>query len=124
MSSKTVEESIDREGTVPPSADSEDHLYGRTGRMTATEGQVTDLAAILLRAAALVAHLDGAVSYVVGIDGDDVIVNEVWESAAAHGASLGEADVRALITEAIPLIASFGDSSEYTVLGGIGLDER
>ncbi len=89
--------------------------------MTAAEGHVQDLAGILLRAAAVVGDLDGAVSYVVGMDGDDVVVTEVWESAAAHAASLGVPEVRSLISEAIPFIASFGEGQEFEVLGGFGL---
>ena len=95
-------------------------MYGRTGRMTAVPGRGKDLAEIL-RAAAVVADLDGAMHYVVGIEDDDVVITEVWRSESDHAASLQSASVRSLIGEAMPLIAGFGDGASYEVLGGLGL---
>lgn len=96
-------------------------MYGRTGSLIANEGQGRALADLLLRAAELVGGLDGALHYVVGVEGDIVTVTEVWSTAEHHRASLEQDDVRALIGEAMPLIAGFGDSTEYEVLGGLGL---
>ncbi len=96
-------------------------MYGRTGRLEATPGHRDRLSGILLEAARTVATLDGSVHYVVGIDGDDVVVTEVWESEAHHLASLQSAEVRSLITRATPFIAGIGDGSSYEVLGGLGI---
>lgn len=96
-------------------------MYGRTGRMTAIDGRVDELAAVLLEASSLMADVAGAIHYIVGVDGDDVVVSEVWESPEAHAASLASPEVRALIARGVPLIAGMGDGASFDVLGGLGL---
>jgi quinol monooxygenase YgiN len=99
-------------------------MYTRTGALTAVEGRGDDLAEILLRAADAVDELDGSVQYLVGLSWsspDTVVVFEVWESRAAHEASLGNETVRGLIEEARPLIAAMEAGMEARLLGGLGL---
>ena len=99
-------------------------MYTRTGALRAVEGRGGDLAEILLRAADVVDELDGSIQYLVGeawSSSDTVVVLEVWESRAAHEASLGDARVQALIGEARPLIADMEAGIEARLLGGLGL---
>ncbi len=96
-------------------------MYGLIGSFAAVPGQRASLAAILLRS---VGDMPGCRSYVVAEDpGDDVTlwITEVWDDAAAHTASLALPAVRAAITEAMPLIASFGEHRELRVLGAHGV---
>lgn len=98
-------------------------MYARTGTLVAAEGRGAELAEVLLRAADVVDELDGSIQYLVGrgVDPDAVVVFEVWETEEAHAASLGHADVRALIEEARPLIVSMESGAEAHLLGGLGL---
>ncbi len=97
--------------------------YGLFGNFQAQEGQRDALAAILHQAAALLGRDPGCLHYVVGVSADPntVWVWEVWRDQAAHDASLAPADVRALIQQARPLIASMGEQTHLTILGGKGL---
>ncbi|NND85700.1 MAG: antibiotic biosynthesis monooxygenase [Acidimicrobiia bacterium] len=99
-------------------------MYTRTGALTAAAGKGRALADILLRAADVVDELDGSIQYLVGqgVDSPDtIVVLEVWESMAAHEASLGDPDVQALIGEARPLIIGMETGVEARLLGGLGL---
>ncbi len=99
-------------------------MYTRTGTLQAAEGKGDDLADILLRAADVVDELDGSIQYLVGqawTSADTVVVLEVWESRAAHEASLENPEVRALIDAARPLIVGMEPGIEARLLGGLGL---
>lgn len=59
--------------------------------------------------------LPGCMSYVVAADAEDpsvVWVTEVWESTAAHAASLELDQVQAAIAEAKPWLVGFGQRVE------------
>ena len=95
-------------------------LYGLIGKFTAKPGQRLALAAAILESGAM----PGCLSYVVAEDTtapDDLWVTEVWESKAAHDASLQLPAVRAAIAKARPLIAGYSAGSETRPLGGVGI---
>src|SRR5271154_2285126 len=74
-------------------------MYGLIGRMKAQTGKRDELAAILLES---IVDMPGCLSYVVAKDSKDpdaLWVTEVWESEAAHRASLTLPAVRAAITK-------------------------
>ena len=81
--------------------------FGLIGRITAKPGKRAELASIL---SAGTEQMPGCLSYVVGEDvaNPDVLwVSEVWESEAAHKASLKLPQVRAAIAQGRPMIAGF-----------------
>ena len=97
--------------------------YGRFGRFTAQPGRRDDLVAILLQAAELLQANKDCIHYLISTteEADAVWVTETWTDKEAHDASLQPDDVRALIVQAMPLIASMSDQTELQVLGGKGL---
>jgi quinol monooxygenase YgiN len=99
--------------------------YGLHGKLQATEGNGEALAAILLEASELVSTDRGCHLYLVShdkADMDAVWVTEVWDSKEDHDNSLHVEGVRALISRAMPLLASQpGKGQELEVIGGAGL---
>ncbi len=95
------------------------------GKITAKPGHGAELASILLRASALVANAQGCRLYLIGQDEEipeNIWVTEVWDSAEDHQASLQLPDVRALIGEAMPLLAGQPPGGQrLTCLGGHGV---
>jgi len=99
-------------------------MYGLIGSFKAAPGKRSELVAILLGD---VGAMPGCKSYVVAEDpteADTLWVTEVWDSAALHKASLEIPAVKAAISKAMPLIASFGEHRELNVVGGHGLQAR
>jgi len=100
-----------------------EYSYAMTGRLTAQPGRRSDLASILLRASNIVGGMSGCKTYIVMEDARDesvVWVFEMWADKESHDASLQDGRVRALISEALPIIAGAPDGSELRVLGGYG----
>lgn len=97
--------------------------YGLVGKLTAQPGRRDELVAILLQAAEALGSNEDYIHYLVSTteETDAIWVTEVWTDKATHDASLEPADVRALITQAMPLIASMSDRLELHVVGGKGL---
>ena len=96
-------------------------MYGLIGKMTAVDGKRDELVAILVEG---VAGMPGCLSYVVATDPADanaIWITEAWDSKASHDASLSLPAVRAAIAKGRPLIASFGDGTVTTPVGGHGL---
>lgn len=96
-------------------------MYGLIGRMTAVSGKRDALVEILLRGTT---GMPGCLSYVIATDATDpdaIWVTEVWESKAAHDASLALPSVREAIAQGRPLIAGFGPSTVTSPVGGQGL---
>ena len=96
-------------------------MYGLIGSFKAAEGQRAALIRLLLAETGAMA---GCRSYVVAEDpADDVTVwvTEVWDSAEAHKASLQLPAVKAVIAQAMPLIAAFGEHRETRPVGGHAL---
>lgn len=99
-------------------------MYAMTGQLSAQPGKRAELASILLRASALVANMPGCHAYIILEDVKDeniVSVFEMWASKDAHDTSLRDERVRALIAEAMPLLAGAPNGSELRVLGGHGI---
>lgn len=96
--------------------------YGLFGRITAQPGQRDALLAILLDAAGAMTSDPGCFHYAVGTgEGDDLWIWEAWTDKGAHDASLEPAEVREVIRQAMPLIATMGDQREIALVGGKGL---
>lgn len=65
------------------------------------------LVEILTQAVKIMETVDGCLQYILFKDADNdelVWISEIWESKAAHEASLTREDVRVLIGQAIPLL--------------------
>jgi quinol monooxygenase YgiN len=100
-------------------------MYAMTGTLSAQPGKRRELANILLRASALVSTMPGCRAYIIledFMDENAVSVFEIWVDKEAHDASLRDERVRALIGEAMPLLAGAPSGSELRVLGGHGVD--
>lgn len=92
-------------------------MYGLIGSFKAAKGKRSELIALLLDD---VGEMPGCRSYVVAEnpnDEDNIWITEVWDSAEAHKASLAIPTVK----KAMPMMASFGEHKETTVVGGHGL---
>lgn len=101
-------------------------MYYLHGKFVAKEGKRDELAGILLEAAELVGRIEGCKLYMVALsekDFNDVYVTEMWDSKETQMVSLGDADVKALIKRAVPLIESISDDDrlELTAIGGYGV---
>jgi len=97
--------------------------YAMTGKLTARLGMGKQLADVLIRASKITAHMPGCRAYIVLDDAKDesvIWVFEMWDDKASHDASLQDENVRALIAEAMPMLAGAPDGSEFRVLGGHG----
>lgn len=99
--------------------------YGLHGHLKAKPGKGNELAAILLQASQLVATANGCQLYYIGrtADAPDTIwITEVWDSQAAHDASLQVPGVRELIGQAMPILAEPPKGGQVLeVLGGFGV---
>lgn len=96
-------------------------MYGLIGKVMAVPGRRDALVAILLEGTG---EMPGCLSYVVATDPSDadaIWVTEVWESQAAHQASLSLPAVREAIGKGRPLIAGFDQHVVTTPVGGHGL---
>ncbi|MFT5883845.1 MAG: quinol monooxygenase YgiN [Arcticibacterium sp.] len=97
--------------------------YGLLGQLKAQEGKVKVLADILIKASKIVSEAPGCFLYIVGFEGNTVILQEVWETKKEHDDSLNMPGVRELIGEAIPLLDGPPvKGQELEILGGHGLN--
>jgi quinol monooxygenase YgiN len=99
--------------------------YGLIGKFTAHPGRRDELVAMLLRAAEALQSDPTCLQYVVGTtaEPDAIWVTEVWTSKEAHDASLEPEETRALIQQAMPLVASMSDQTQLDVVGGKGVQD-
>lgn len=91
-------------------------MYAMTGTLTAQPGRRNVLVNILVRASALVMTMPGCRAYIVLEDLKDeqtVAVFEMWDDKDAHDEALKDPRVRALIAEAMPILAGTPSGSEY-----------
>jgi quinol monooxygenase YgiN len=98
-------------------------MYSMTGKLTAKAGKRSELTAILLRAADGVSDIPECLAYIVLEDlhdKDAVWVFEMWDTQQAHDDSLKDEQTRALIAEAMPILAGAPSGSELRVMGGHG----
>lgn len=95
------------------------------GKLAAKEGDGEKLTSILLQASNLVSTAKGCVLYVIGKDKNDdnaVWVTEIWDSKEDHDNSLKDDNVKALIAQAIPLLAGQPQKGqELEIVGGKGV---
>jgi quinol monooxygenase YgiN len=64
--------------------------------------------------------------YMVGVSDekpDVVYVTEVWASREAHHASLSDPAVQAAIAKAMPMLTGEFHSTEFSVVGGLGVPQ-
>ncbi len=97
--------------------------YGFLAKFTAHPGKRDDLVELLLHAAESAQGDSGCLHYLISTSAepDAIWVTEVWTTKAAHDASLETEDAKALIGQALPLIASVSGQTELRVVGGTGL---
>lgn len=99
-------------------------MYSMTGKLIAKAGARDQLTNILLRAAEGVSRIPECRAYIVCEDVKDensVWVFEMWDNKEAHDNSLKDGQTRALIAEAMPLLAAAPDGAELRVAGGHGV---
>ena len=87
--------------------------YGLIGQMLAQPGQRAALVAILSEGTGA---MPGNMAYLIGEDSanpDAIWIVELWETKAAHAASLGLPAVKEAIKKGRPLIAGFGTRAEF-----------
>ena len=93
--------------------------FANVGTLGTLPGRRDELVALLTRPGSELAEI-GCLAYEVGVSDDDpdaVFVVELWESAAAHRASLELPSVRAAITEARPLLSGAMSGLRFHVVG-------
>jgi quinol monooxygenase YgiN len=100
--------------------------YGLHGKLKSIRGGGEKLTQILLDASKLVSTSKGCRLYIVSkgkTDPDSIWVTEVWDSKEDHENSLKAESVKALISQAMPLIEGRPEKGqELEILGGKGLD--
>jgi quinol monooxygenase YgiN len=97
-------------------------MYGLVSKFRAAPGKRDQLAALMLPKPG--ETLAGCLSFIVAndpADADVIWITEVWESPAAHKASLQLPAVKQSIAVGMPLIVDFLLHVETDVVGGIGL---
>ncbi|MCA9915318.1 MAG: antibiotic biosynthesis monooxygenase [Anaerolineae bacterium] len=97
--------------------------FAMCGKMTAQAGQRDALLDILSAAADLMRNVEGCQAYIVYKDADDedaIWVTELWDSKEAHDESLKAENVRALIGQAMPLLAGSPEGATLIPVTGKG----
>jgi quinol monooxygenase YgiN len=100
--------------------------YGLSVTIGTRPGQRDAVVEILMRDTDAAEAL-GCDLYMVGVSEekpDIVFVTEVWASREAHHASLNDPAVKAAIAEAMPMLTGEFQSTEFTLVGGLGVPER
>ena len=93
--------------------------YATIGTMGVKPGQRDAVIDILIRANPALGNI-GCLVYEVGgrdDDPDTVYVAEIWESAEAHDKSLELDEVKAAISEAMPLLTGDFGGYDFAVVG-------
>ena len=91
--------------------------YGLIGQMIAQPGQRAAPVAALAEGTGT---MPGNIAYLIGEDSanpDAIWIVELWETKAAHAASLGLPAVKEAIKKGRPLIAGFGTRAEFKPVG-------
>jgi quinol monooxygenase YgiN len=98
--------------------------YGCYTKFTAHVGQRDALVRVLMSGADTGEPMAGCQLFLINTsptEPDVVWVTEVWRSQADHDASLSLASVRALIQQALPLLAGPPERIDVQPIGGVGL---
>ena len=93
--------------------------FANVGKLGVKPGKRDRLVEILTRPIGAMGE-HGCLLYEVGVNDDEpdaVFVSELWESEAAHEASLELDSVRAAIIEAMPLLSGEMDGYRFEVIG-------
>jgi len=93
--------------------------FANAGTLGAAPGKRDELVALLTRRNDALSRV-GCLAYEVGVNDDapdTVYVVELWESAAAHRASLELAEVRDVISAARPLLSGEFGGFRFDVVG-------
>jgi quinol monooxygenase YgiN len=93
--------------------------FANIGHLGVLPGRRDDLVALLTRPSDELAAV-GCLLYEVGVSDDDpdtVFVAELWQSEAAHRASLDLPSVQAAIAEARPLLSGRMGGTRFEVVG-------
>ena len=99
-------------------------MYAMTGKLVAQTGRRAELVDILKHAADAVAQLRGCRLYIVHEDAANencIWIYEMWDDKESHDESLKDERVRALISEAMPLMGGKPEGAELRVRGGFGV---
>jgi quinol monooxygenase YgiN len=99
--------------------------YGMHVRFQTQPDQGDAFADLLLGAAAAMTTDDGCLLYLVSRDPEDatvVSVTEVWTSEERHAAAVTDPRTRAVIAQAMPLLAGPPQATPLVPVGGHGLD--
>lgn len=95
------------------------------GKLTAQPGQRDALVALLLQPTERLRDVAGCELYLVNTspsEDDAVWVMEMWRDVAAHADSLADPDIRAIIGQALPLLAGRPELIDLIPVGGVGLE--
>jgi quinol monooxygenase YgiN len=93
--------------------------FANVGKLGTKPGKRDQLVEILTRPSGQMGD-HGCLLYEVGVNDDEpdmVFVSELWESAAAHAASLELESVRTAIAEAMPLLSGEMGGYRFDVVG-------
>ena len=97
-----------------------DPQYGLLGQMMAQPGKRAELVVILSEGTG---EMPGNIAYLIGEDSanpDAIWIVELWDSKAAHTASLKLPAVQAAIAKGRSLIAGFGTRAEFRPVAKAG----
>jgi quinol monooxygenase YgiN len=100
-------------------------MFAMNGVLKALPGKRDELLDYLLQAAREMDRMEACRCYIVGTNDqeqDHVYVYEVWESEAAHHASLTNPVVQNLIKTARPIIAGIQSFPSLSIHGGKGIE--
>ncbi|AYC30502.1 putative quinol monooxygenase [Paenisporosarcina cavernae] len=99
-------------------------MFSLFGKFVAAEGKKEELQSVLLNAANSMQEVPTCLQYTIHINEEEplaIYVFEVWESEVAHHDSLELDATKALIQQAMPLIAGMDRISKLQAVGGKGL---
>ena len=100
--------------------------FGMFGKVVVQKGKRDEMMRLLFESARVVGMLPGCCLYVVNVsptEPDAIWVYEAWRTQADHDESLQLDNVKAIIAQARPLMASF-ESSRFVPVGGHGLNNN
>jgi quinol monooxygenase YgiN len=99
------------------------NYYGFSIKFIAQPGKRDELVKILLESADQLKSNADCLHYLIGLtdEQDAVWVYETWTSKEAHDAALEPEEAKALIQQAMPLIARASDQVDTKLAGGKGL---
>jgi quinol monooxygenase YgiN len=100
--------------------------YGFSITFTAQPGKRDELVNILLKSADQLKDNPDCIHYLIGLadEPDAIWIYETWTSKEAHDAALEPEESKALIKQAMPLIAGVSNQVDTQLAGGKGLPSK